>query len=255
MEQNNKYKINPIVLVAIVFEFIFVVFVIITISNFLKQETEVVKMGINNFSIISDGSVVGEIGSNKKLNFNIDDVKKSVIEGTLYDEVSFNNVGDIYRSNAKIRDGSVYYAYISELEIYFLNFIVDIEGLQQSYHIVYRWSEKSPNENVPADFPIIAFCPRDDELIYGDFDCRDSYDGYGNDIAVHDLLFNKTFENSALGIYGDVYNGEPLRISINTYSDDEVARGSAVEEVSSYLSSVGFDLNDFDYTVGVRFAE
>lgn len=251
MERGEKKQIKPVVLVIMIFEIVFVVFVVLTIRNLMQKNAEVPNISIDNYSVIPELLVVGE--KNSGATFELDETKKSVIESVLYDEILFNSVGNIYNGGAKIRDGSAYNVYINELNIYVLNFIVDIEDLEQSYRVVYRWTDKYPNENIPQNVPGLAFCLDKDELIYGDFGCKDGYNGHGADTVVYDLLKNKTFTNAVLSLSGDVYNGEPLMINIYVDSDDDSVRADATEEISSYLDSVGFDLEDFDYEISTNF--
>ncbi len=251
MDQGEKKQIKPVVAVIVIFEIIFVVFVVLTIRNLMQKNVEVPNISIDNYSAIPELSVVG--GDNSGVAFELDETKKSVIESVLYDEILFNSVGNIYNGGAKIRAGSAYNMYISELDVYMLNFIVDIEDLRQSYRVVYRWTDKYPNENIPQNVPGLAFCLDEDELIYGDFGCKDGYNGYGADTVVYDLLKNKTFTNAVLSLSGDVYNGEPLMINIYVDSDNDSVRADATEEISSYLDSVGFDLEDFDYKISTNF--
>ena len=251
MDQGEKKQIKPVAAVIVIFEIIFVVFVVLTIRNLMQKNVEVPNISIDNYSAIPELSVVG--GDNSGVAFELDETKKSVVESVLYDEILFNSVGNIYNGGAKIRVGSAYNVYISELDVYMLNFIVDIEGLGQSYRVVYRWTDKYPNENIPQNVPGLAFCLDEDELIYGDFGCKDKYDGYGADTVAYGLLQNKTFGNAVLSLSGDVYNGEPLMINVYVDSNDDSVVATAIEEISSYLASTGFDLEDFDYEVSVNF--
>ena len=247
-KNQTKFQLAPITAIFILFEIIFIVFIIITIRNLSKGEIEVPKMGINNYSVIPEGVIVGK--TENGLNFELDEVKKSIIENTLYEEILLNNTNNVGNNDAKIREGSIHNVYISELDVYLLNFIVDVNNLKQSYRVVYRWSDSNPNENIPQNVPAIAFCLDDNELIYEDFDCKDKY---SEDTVVYDLLQNKTFHKSVLSLSGDVYNGEPLNIIIYADSDEEFVKEAAVEEISSYLSKVGFDLNHFEYKVTTNF--
>lgn len=250
---NDGHKIKMPLVISVVLEFVFVIFIVISVISLSKQNSiEVAKLKIDNYSVIPEGKVLGEIG-NIDVDFELDETKKSVIEGTLYDELLFNNVGNIYNV-VKIREGSVYYSYISDLNVYILNFIVDVEDLGQSYHLAYRWSGENSKKYFSTNVPALAFCLDSEDLIYGDFECKDAYNGRGSDIVVHDLLQDKTFENSVVNLAGDVYNGERLIIHIYTNSDEESIEETAVDEVSSYLSNVGFDLEDFEYSVGTNFA-
>jgi len=251
MERTEKKQIKFGAVVVVVFEIVFAIFVVLTVRNSMKDDIEVANVRIENFSAIPELSVVD--GDNSGAVFDLDETKKSVIGGVLYDEILLNNVGSINNSDARIREGSAYNVYLSDLDVYVLNFIVDIDSLQQSYRVVYRWTNRYPNDNIPQNVPALAFCVNEDELLYEDFECRDGYNGYGEDVVVYNLLQNKAFNNFTISLYGDVYNGEPLTITINTDSDENSVKNAAVGEVSSYLSSIGFDLNDFDYTVGARF--
>ena len=251
MEQGRKKQIKPAVVAIAIFEIIFVIFVVLTIRNLMQKNVEVPNISIDNYSAIPELSVVG--GDNSGVAFELDETKKSVIESVLYDEILFNSVGNIYNGGAKIRAGSAYNVYISELDVYVLNFIVDIEDLRQSYRVVYRWADKYPNENIPQNLPGLAFCPDEDELIYGDFGCKDKYDGYGAGTVVYDLLQNKTFNNAVLSLSGDVYNGKPLMINIYIDSDNDSVAAVAVGEISSYLAGIGFELEDFNYEVDANF--
>lgn len=246
-------KINTPILVGLVlFEIVFVFFLIMTIRQFFKRDTEVVKAGISNYSVLLEEGTVGEDGKNLKLG--LDETQKSIIEGVLYDEISLNHIGNVGNQNAKIRDdNSVYYVYIKDLNIYFINFIVDIEDLRQSYRVVYRWSDDPQNENIPQNVPALAFCLEENELKYGDFKCKDKYGGYGKDIVVHDLLKNKIFSNAILDLKGNVYNEEPLDIHIYVDSNKNFEQEVAIGEISSYLSGVGFNLEDFKFIVNTNF--
>lgn len=248
MVKSIKRQINPVTVIIIIFEIVFTLFVIFTIRGLFSQDKRVPNIGIENYSVLPELSIIGK--DNGGIVSELDDEKRAVMENVLYEEILFNNRGNIYNSGAKIREGFAHYTYISELGIYVLNYIVDIESLQQSYRVVYRWADKYPNENIPQNVTAVAFCLNDEELIYGDFECRDQY---SDDVVVYDLLQNKTFNNSVLNLSGDVYNGEPLIINIYVNSNEESDEEIAVDEISSYLASVGFDLADFNYEVGTYF--
>jgi len=52
------------------------------------------------------------------------------------------------------------------------NFIVDIESIRQSYRFTYTSSEDL-NDGYMSGYPTLATCLREEELIYGPFDCKD----------------------------------------------------------------------------------
>lgn len=245
----NNYRVNPIIIIVVLLQIIFIIFAGTTIYNLLNQNTEVPKMRISNYSALPEGEIIGgnTATNTANINFTLSDESKRTIESVIYEAASLNNKGIMPNGGAKIRDGSAHYAYIQGLNSYFLNFLVDIEELGQSYHFVWSFGNNSSKQGTPPDVAMLmAFCPKADELIYGDFDCKDAYDGQGLDIAVYNILRHKLFSDFTVGL-SDIYAYEPLTISINVNANNDSARSAAIEEVSGYLAALGFDLNDFKY--------
>lgn len=243
-------KISPGVAIAIGFQLLFLIFAGITIGSILSQKNEVAQIGVQGYSEHPEQNNENEKIKVVNMDSSLDGSKKTAINGVLYKIASLNNDVGISNRDGKIREGSAYSVYIEDLDLHFLNFIVDIEDLAQSYRIVYRWADKYPNKNVPTDDPVMAFCLDKDELIYGDFDCKDNYGGRGKDLVVYGVLRYKLFNNYTVGLLSDVLGGEALKFRINTSSDSSDAKEDATNAVSSYLASLGFDINDFDYVVG-----
>ena len=248
MDNNEKIRqIEPITIIFIFFQLVFVIILGVTINSIFNQKAETAKINIDNYSTISknDGNYSVDVGNGAELN----DSQKSAVEGVLYNIAALNNLGNIPNYRAKIRDGSVYNAYIKDLDIYLLNFIVDLEELGQSYRIVYRWTDHYPNKNAPADEPVVAFCLRSEELIYGNFDCKDDYNEYGEDFIVYSLLKNKNFDgNFFISLFGDVSNGGTLeKIYISPIVNNEETRAEAENTLREWLANLGFDLDNFNY--------
>ena len=250
MENNQTIlRINPAIAIAAVLQLIFIVFAGVTIHNLLNSNTGAPEIKISNYSAIPDGKIISnEPSSIRGIDFTLDDTAKHTIGSTIYNAVLINDKGSVSNHGAKIREGSARHAYIEDLSAYFLNFIVDIEDLGQSYHFTWLGDSSFSGQNLPEVTFLMAFCPREDELVYGNFDCKDEYDGQGLDIVVYNLLRYKMFSDFTVGL-SNVYDGEPLVIGINVSSDDESAKAAAVQEVSDYLSDLGFSLDGFEYSV------
>ena len=248
-DQKNK-NINPVVVVVVLLQLIFMILAGITIGSILSRKVEVAKIGVQGYSSAQSEKEDDEKVKVVNLDGSLDETKKAVIGGVLYKVAVLNNGVGISNRDGKVREGSVYSVYIEDLDLYFLNFIVDIEELKQSYRVVYRWTDNYPNKSAPADDPAMAFCLDDDELVYGGFDCKDDYSGHGKDLVVYGVLRYKLFGDFTVGLVSDVIGGEALEFRINTATDDSEAKDFAVSRVSKYLSSLGFDINDFRYTVG-----
>ncbi len=250
MENNQtNRRVNPIIIIVVILQIIFIIFAATAIYNLLHQNTEVPKMRISNYSALPQGEIIGSSNTSntKKIDFTLSDESKRTIESVIYEAASLNNKGVTPNSGAKIREGSAHYVYIQSINSYFLNFIVDMEELGQSYRFVWSFDNNPSKQGTPPDVVMLmAFCPKSDELIYGDFGCKDAYDGHGLNIAVYNLLRYNLFSDFTVGL-SDTYLYEPLTISINTSSGSDSAKSAAVEEVSAYLAALGFDLNDFEY--------
>lgn len=250
MENSPNIKINPMIASAVVVQIIFMVLATISLVNILNNNEPVIaKVSVDDYSAVNTTKTSSE--SSSKTPPMIDDTKKSVIESELFDTVALNlsDTQNIQNFGAKIREGSVVNTYLNEAKAYLLNFIVDLPDLQQSYRIVYRWADSYPNKFVPSNYPVAAFCLASRDLIYGDFNCQDDYSGLGDDQVVQSLLENHTFSNFTVGILGDAYDGEPLSLSINTISEDQSVKSAAVAEISDYLRPLGFNLDDYEYTI------
>lgn len=252
-ESKEKKDVNYIVVAAVILQIVFIVLAIVAIKNIFEPKTNTPKIEIANYSEIPQTSVIGQDDKKNNLDINTDDTKKSVIGGILNDIVDMNTEGyNVQNHGAKIREGSVYNVYIGALNMHLLNFIVDLEEIGQSYGIAYRWTDSYPNKSVPANEPAVAFCLDKEKLIYGDFDCRDKYDGNGADVIAYGLLKYYAFDGFSLKL-SDSYDGKPLDIEIGITTGngepDASAEDAAVQKLSEYLASLGFDLEDFSYKI------
>lgn len=250
MEDNQHIlRINPIIVVAVLLQLGFLIFAGITIGNILNRNSGTPKITIDNFNIISDSETIktGGITSNtQEQNFSLSDIDKKTIESNIYDIVSINNKGDIANNGAKIREGSVRRAYIEDLNAHFINFIVDIENLKQSYRFAWLWGGNSSKQQEPIVTFLMTFCLKDDEMIYGDFNCKDNYNGHGLDIAAYNLIRRHVFDNFSTKL-NDVLQEKQLRITIQLFPGEEITEETATQELSNYLSELGFNLDDFKY--------
>lgn len=250
MENNqNALRINPIITIVVILQLIFIIFAGITIRNLLSYSMGAPEIKINNYSAIPDGEILSNnniLSNNQGLDFALNDADKHTIESTIYDAVLLNDKGSIANRGAKIREGSARHVYIKNLSAFFLDFIVDIEDIGQSYHFAWLGGGDSSGQNLPEVVFLMAFCPKEDELIYGDFSCKDEYNGHGLDIVAYNLIRRYPF-NSFSTELSDVYAGYPLKITIQLYPGEDSTEEIAVQELSTYLSDLGINLNDFEY--------
>ena len=233
----SEKKINPIIITVIIFQLIFTILGIVTLNDLLSNKSEVAKIGIENYSSVPNLSAFG-----------LDDTKKSVIEGSLSRIVALNTTESVPKYNAKVREGSAYSLYAKDIDIHYLNLIIDRDDLKQSYRLIYRYADSYPNPSAPENDPAIFFCLDESELIYGDFNCSDNYPKNIKDRILYEMVKRKTFSNFTVGLLGDVYKNETLSFHLNTINDNQSIIDSATSELSSYLSSLGFSLNNYAYS-------
>ncbi len=248
MEEKPKLRIDPLKAVLVCLQLAFTVFAVISFKQILEKKSVMARMAVENYGEIQRTAVDTE-----KLD-SLDDMQKAALEGALYDIIALNSPSgtNIPNSGAKIREGSMINRYLPEFDAYFLNFLVDIEELGQSYRVVYRWAEEYPNDIVPIDDPLVAFCPRKEELIYGDFGCQDEFNGNGEDRMAYEMIKKKTFYGFTVGLLSNIYNGARLELGIYAIkSDQEEEKVRAVETVREYLQQLGFNLDNFEYTTEV----
>ena len=120
--ERRTIQINPILTILVIIQLLFIIFIVIAVSNILNDQNNVAKVDIDDYSDISSGIVIDSTNDlDADTDFALDDTKKSVIGGILYDVVSLNNIDNIQNNKATIRQNSVHYAYIDDLQIYFLN--------------------------------------------------------------------------------------------------------------------------------------
>lgn len=253
--EEYRIKIDPVKVFVVVIQLAFIILMTIVVRDWFKKKDEIATVEINNYSEIPSGELIGPVSINYgyadlKSGFELDDTKKSVLEGALYDVASMNNTSEIPANGARIRENSVSYAYIEDLDVYLLNFLVDIDELKQSYRLVYRWTNRYPNSSVPSNGPAMAFCPYREELIYDDFECKDLYNNRGNDRVVYDLLKNKSFNDFGIEFVGNVLEGDPLNMEIYIVGlgpADDSARARTIDTLGSWLNKIGFSLEKFTY--------
>ena len=245
MQNNYPIKINPIIAIAVVFQIVFFVFAIVSINQLLTPNNELATIKVDDYSSM-DNSISIEVSSSDE----ISDEHKKIINQTIYDIVSRNNPGNLKNSGAKIRDGSVSSTYLDEMGMYYSRFIVDLEDLKQSYGVIYRWVKDSPRNLDLNDIPLaIAYCLKESDLTYGNFDCKDDYGNKAEAKIIYETMYNHPFQHSTINLIGNPSAGEELSIGIRTSSNIKEDISKAKEEVSNYLSSLGFNLEDYKYAI------
>ena len=240
---------NHLLAIFIFLQIVFLILVGVVIYNFNQPKVEVPKKGISNFDAIPSGEVISynedTKANNSRINFNLGDDKKSVIEGELYRTIALNLPESTADYGGKIREGSARQYYFKDQDFYFVNFIVDFEDIGQSYRVIHRWTENYPNQNVPPNNGYMVFCLPKSELIYGEFNCQDQHEDYVLNMIVGQTL--PYMHPLSDGYTTTIEESNPNRISINAkYRTDENTVKTVSAHVKEYLEKLGFSDEEFE---------
>lgn len=101
------------------------------------------------------------------------------IKHNLYEIIMRNYKEDIRSNSIKdilVRDGSFTQTYDEKSDTHFVSFIADIASIKQSYDVRYQWTSKPEEEqNGEGQYGTVVSCLPLDQLLYGDFNCRDLF--------------------------------------------------------------------------------
>ena len=168
------------------------------------------------------------------------------MEQKLYKLVERNSSDSFVGSGATIRDGSILSS--ANNDIYNGEFIVDIDGLHQSYYVQYEWSN---NESVKlSSSPVVLSCLHDaSEIKYGDFKCMDNFsfnEKEHNDSARYLAQYSPHVEtikdNLMVIISYRVYStgSSYFQISVDSCGDENII-SEAIAVTKKWISSFNID--------------
>lgn len=185
--------------------------------------------------------------------------RRDSINTALYKITKSNlNNKDINIKDAVIRKEFVEYNYNKSTDINSGSFIVDMQSIKQSYLISYEWSSDNNNVNL-SGYSAVATCLPVDKLIYGIFNCVDSFSGSVNNIK-RDPILNylpySTF-NYVITANMNSKNKVDLVANIILYSSDtrDGNRDNSISkyetEITNWINSKGLNPNDYfiDYII------
>lgn len=116
-----------------------------------------------------------EITNHEQLESIPQEVQESM-SGVLFRTVLHNNPGISIATigDVLVREGSFSETYYEQFSIHVGNYIVDIPNLRQSYGARSEWSN-DPDNAFFSGYPRVYFCLSEDQLIFGPFDCQNSF--------------------------------------------------------------------------------
>jgi hypothetical protein len=215
-------------------------------------------IGLVAFMVISfllKGNPYGDevvIKNYKETVKNLSDDYEDLIMSSLYQTIKLNipegtPVPEV--NDATIRSDTASQTYEKLDNIYQGSFIVDMESLQQSYRVEYSYSN-NPDNVALGGYPIIASCLPVEDLIYGDFGCKDSLvieTGEVNPIV--GILPRSTLTYEIRAVTNE-NNSVKLTIQLLLTRVDYTTREAAAvkeykAEALAWIRSQGFNPNDY----------
>lgn len=167
-EYRDSKKYGALTLFTIMAEFIIIVIIIFSISDFLKTDNKARDPSQYNIEISNFRQEISNINKS-----GIKDIQFS-----LHDIVWLNN-GNINEPNpikATIRAESVKKQKFTKDNIYQVYFVIDLPDLEQTYQVNYVYSTIDKyNSKLPANYYAMAYCPNEQQKIYSNQICRDRY--------------------------------------------------------------------------------
>lgn len=148
-----------------------------------------------------------------------------------------------------IRDKTFTQVYDDDLDVYTVNFIVDISSLSQSYDVTYQWSSDGKRDNLTEAGTVVKCLPAE-KLVYGNFNCKDMFNEFSTPV---DPILNYLPHTTA--DYKVVYDPtatKTLKATIyTTAADERIDPDTAIEQykadVKKWVASTG--VNASEYTI------
>lgn len=174
---------------------------------------------------------------------------QKIIGATLYNTLKLNITDNkkTPESGAIMRDNSLEEGYNDETQVYYGDFITDIEDMKLSFNVHYEWSDESDNTFVSST-PVTILCVDKEHKIY-DTLCTDMYhrpnsviDNFANGLLPYTA---KTPSGIDYNIIVEYLDGEPF-ISVPSYTcygskEAEEVKNSATEWILSQSSEINLD--------------
>lgn len=245
MEKKQAIQINPVVLVAILVQIIFIILLVATFNIFQVRDGEMTMVDVEGLaSEITD----------------LPDFGKEDVEHDIYQVLANNTDGVIQKKGIYIRDGSLTNNYYEDEELHYVNFIADIPEMEQSYQIVSSWKDEEYNDPLYGNISGVMsgiLCLDENELIYGEFDCK-PFRGYMKYVIIDSLLgvLREEMGDDVMLTSEFAEDMEDYKVKIE-YSDcdtmcycrigTEEERKIAKEKFESFINSLGFKMEDIPY--------
>lgn len=252
-ENQNQFpfriRLNPLLATFFVIQIIFIVLLILSISRFSQT---------NNFSNSPNQGPTAKIENVSAVIPEDHAEWANLVEWALFNDALKNNTDqNISKTStvAYIREGSVNTQYFESQGINYVNAIVDIPELAQSYEIFLEYpNSKNAIDAVEyssADVmrPYSILCLNEaSEIIYADFDCQEPPVYASRQRIVSNVLGYFEFEHFSPS-YSFEQGSNKIDIYPYSFDIDDDTRASYVQQTKDAIASLGISPDLFTYYV------
>ncbi len=204
MNKSKLFSLKTIIIAVILFMLIIITVVIVNLLNpndggAKKTRTDIAGLPSNIPSDIS-----------------------ALIKAGLYDAIALNLSENETppKTGAIIRSGTLEDGYDKDTDLYYGDFITDIESVKQSFSIHYEWTTNKNNQYI-SGYPVTVLCVEQSERKYNTTSCSDEFhqaDPVIDSFADKYLPFSsKTTSGIDFNIFKDYPDREPV-ITVVSYT-------------------------------------
>lgn len=242
---------NPVMLgILIIVVVIFIVLIVVSIVSMIPRH--------NPYGEEIEIENISDVGGLPQ-----DEQDRTTAE--LYNMVKRNSSEDtnLEGVKARIREGTIENVQTYRMQYYGRTFVVDLDGLQQSYVVSIEWpANKEAAEVGGTGYPVTVTCLTDPaNMVYENFDCHDFItDTIGSDALL--LRFLPKFDDNYVLSVEDATAEKPkilANITIHSfetpYSKKDAKAEEIKQQIDEYIRSVNANPEDYEINYKVEYGD
>ncbi len=236
--KNGSKKLSPLATAFIIIQLIFLIIVVATII-WINNSNNEPDSNVTRYKKIPE-LTIKDLAANAPI---LSEPEIESIQKKLFQVVSENASSiNVSKIEAVIRNDVTHAQKYNKSS--YLNMIVDIPSLEQSYEVIY-----STNALIDPDITTFVLClDEDTEAVYKDFDCKSSDDSSTREKVVQAYL--KYFKFDYFTAYVKPDDAGVIVISpAITYENSEETKAKYIDEVKESIESLGMHSDAYEYYV------
>ena len=238
MKENEQSKIPVAILVFIIIQIVFIIFLAISISNLLEDDTKLKREDQPEITISNLKTLVSDLSDEYA-----SDIQHSLTEIV---ELNTTNLG-ITDSSATIREESLNTVKSDYKGSKIISYIVDIPNLQQSYQMFYAYPINT-NLGAPSTNNYRAILCLEDEkqIVYPDFECYSPFSSDARREIIGEYLGYFEFE-----YFSATLDDDNVTVIISPISESvtETTKKAYINQTKEAIKSLGISPDLFEYKV------